>query len=118
MGARAVRALELVRSPDLRCRNIMCASAGGPCVCRLSSALDKLTSLEELDLRDNDLQSAALMFEPGRGALDQRGSLRSLHLARGNDALVADAGGAEAYRAAATAAMPNLRELDGEPLSS
>jgi hypothetical protein len=32
--------LVLVSSADLRCQNALCGGAGGPCVCRLSSALE------------------------------------------------------------------------------
>ena len=41
----------------------MCASAGGTCACRLSSALDRLPSLEALDLTHNDLPDAGLFLD-------------------------------------------------------
>ena len=72
---------------DLRCTNVFCEAAGGPCICRLSrwieqtkprlkklrclslrgaklgklpESLFSLDCLEELDLRDNDLTELSL----------------------------------------------------------
>lgn len=35
----------------------MCEHVGDPCICRLSAVLDKLPSLEHLDLSDNNLSA-------------------------------------------------------------
>lgn len=94
----------------------MCASAGGTCACRLSSALDRLPSLEALDLTHNDLPDAGLFLDEGRGALWGRAGLRELRLAEGNPRLVGSAGGNGALRRAVVAAMPALERLDGQPL--
>ena len=47
--------LELAAAPDLMCANIMCEKLGGPCMCRVSIALQKLPHLTHLDLSNNHL---------------------------------------------------------------
>jgi hypothetical protein len=90
--------LALVSSADLRCQNALCGGAGGPCVCRLSSALESLPLLAELDLSCNGLTS----LPPAVWAAPR---LRCVRL-RGNAALPG------AALAGAAAAARTLEELD------
>lgn len=51
-----VTSLDLTKSPDLLCVNLMCEKVGEPCICRLSSVLERL-QLENLNLSSNNLSS-------------------------------------------------------------
>ena len=56
--SKAVSAIVLSSSEDLRCVNLFCEKVGGPCVCRIERVLarDDLTkSVEHLDLSLNSL---------------------------------------------------------------
>lgn len=55
--ADTVETLNLERSPDLLCVNLMCERVGDPCICRLSRVLEKLHHLEGLNLSGNKLTS-------------------------------------------------------------
>lgn len=52
-----LQALDLSRSADLVCHNIVCEKVGSPCICRLSHVLESLSSLKWLSLARNDLPS-------------------------------------------------------------
>ena len=52
-----VNKLDLRRSPDLLCVNLLCEKVGDPCICRLSRVFEKLPNLTDLDLSDNQLVS-------------------------------------------------------------
>eukprot|EP00164_Ancoracysta_twista_P016411 GFYU01027515.1.p1 GENE.GFYU01027515.1~~GFYU01027515.1.p1 ORF type:complete len:160 (-),score=17.41 GFYU01027515.1:99-578(-) len=54
--AKSANVLNLRRSEDLLCRNLMCAKVGEACVCRLSLVLEKIKHLDHLDLSDNQLK--------------------------------------------------------------
>lgn len=47
--------LDLSKSTDLVCVNIMCASLGGACACRLAQSLSRMEVLSELDVSGNKL---------------------------------------------------------------
>ena len=51
-----VTSLDLTKSPDLLCVNLMCEKVGEPCICRLSNVLERL-QLECLNLSSNNLSS-------------------------------------------------------------
>lgn len=51
----AVQVLNLSKSPDLVCENLMCAKSGLTCYCKLLVALQRLPHLLELDLSNNGL---------------------------------------------------------------
>ena len=53
----SVNKLDLRRSPDLLCVNLLCEKVGDPCICRLSRVFEKLSNLTDLDLSDNQLVS-------------------------------------------------------------
>ncbi len=52
-----VQALDLSRSMDLVCNNLLCEKVGEACICRLSRVLERLSALEWLSLANNRLQS-------------------------------------------------------------
>lgn len=53
-----VQTLILSASRDIQCSNLMCEHVGNPCLCRLSLALERVSSsLETLDLSRNHLTS-------------------------------------------------------------
>lgn len=47
--------LDLSQSADLVCVNVMCASLGGACACRLAQSLSRMEVLSELDVSGNKL---------------------------------------------------------------
>ena len=56
--SKAVSAIVLSSSEDLRCVNLFCEKVGGPCVCRIERVLardDLSKSVEHLDLSLNNL---------------------------------------------------------------
>jgi Leucine-rich repeat (LRR) protein len=56
--SKAVKAIVLASSEDLRCVNLFCEKVGGPCVCRIERVLardDLSKSVEHLDLSLNKL---------------------------------------------------------------
>lgn len=55
--ARTVQSLDLCKSPDLLCVNLMCEKVGDPCICRLSGVLETLPQLKHLNLSHNQLTS-------------------------------------------------------------
>ena len=50
-----LQVLQLSKSPDLVCMNMMCEKVGKPCLCRLSVALQKLGVLRTLELAGNQI---------------------------------------------------------------
>lgn len=56
--------LELAAAPDLLCANIMCEKLGGPCLCRVSVALQKLPRLTHIDLSSNNLPAVPDAVSP------------------------------------------------------
>ena len=71
-----LQALNLSASDDLLCKNLMCEHVGDPCICRLSAVLDKLPSLEHLDLSNNNLSALPEVLSrlPKLITLDLRGN--------------------------------------------
>ena len=75
-------ALNLTSSQDLRCVNLMCEGAGGPCVCRLAGVLEKVAerggrgTVESLVLAQNALTALPLSLAclPRLTALDLSGN--------------------------------------------
>jgi len=58
VGGRALEALLLARSDDLRCVDVMCQYVGDACACRLARALDKRgVDLRVLDISGNRLRA-------------------------------------------------------------
>uniref|UniRef100_H3GEG4 Uncharacterized protein n=1 Tax=Phytophthora ramorum TaxID=164328 RepID=H3GEG4_PHYRM len=55
-GAR-VEQLELRKSGDLVCRQLMCEHVGDACACRLALALERVPRLQRLCLADNQLRA-------------------------------------------------------------
>ncbi|KAE9038201.1 hypothetical protein PR003_g7233 [Phytophthora rubi] len=55
-GAR-VEELELPKSTDLVCRQLMCEHVGDACACRLALALERVPRLRRLDLSSNQLRA-------------------------------------------------------------
>ncbi|KAF1784984.1 Leucine-rich repeat domain, L domain-like [Phytophthora cactorum] len=55
-GARVVE-LELPKSGDLVCRQLMCEHVGDACACRLALALERVPRLQRLDLSNNQLRA-------------------------------------------------------------
>ncbi|EGZ22345.1 hypothetical protein PHYSODRAFT_496570 [Phytophthora sojae] len=55
-GAR-VEELELSKSGDLICRQLMCEHVGDACACRLALALERVPRLRRLDLSANQLRA-------------------------------------------------------------
>ena len=67
------QALDLSRSEDLLCRNLVCERVGEPCICRLASALERhAATLAWLSLAGNGLTQlpAALTALPALRYLD------------------------------------------------
>mmetsp|Transcript_22152 Transcript_22152/g.30803 ORF Transcript_22152/g.30803 Transcript_22152/m.30803 type:complete len:168 (+) Transcript_22152:157-660(+) len=54
MGSK-VKVLNLMKSEDLVCMNLMCEKVGDPCICRLSRALERTPNLKHLNLSGNRL---------------------------------------------------------------
>jgi Leucine-rich repeat (LRR) protein len=68
-----VQVLDLSRSEDLICNNLMCEKLGDPCVCKLARFLEQHDwhALEELRLAGNGLSSAPpAFFRPSLRVLD------------------------------------------------
>ncbi|ETK82933.1 hypothetical protein F441_12030 [Phytophthora nicotianae CJ01A1] len=55
-GARVVD-LQLPKSGDLVCRQLMCEHVGDACACRLALALERVPRLQRLDLSNNQLRA-------------------------------------------------------------
>ena len=57
LNSHKVTILDLTKSKDLLCVNMMCSEIGGPCACRLARFMEqsKWDSLEQLILAKNDL---------------------------------------------------------------
>ncbi|KAG7385760.1 hypothetical protein PHYPSEUDO_001113 [Phytophthora pseudosyringae] len=73
-GARVVE-LQLPKSGDLVCRQLMCEHVGDACACRLALALERVPHLQRLDLRNNQLRALP-------DAVFALQSLEALNLAR------------------------------------
>ncbi|EEY54845.1 uncharacterized protein PITG_08406 [Phytophthora infestans T30-4] len=54
-GARVVK-LQLSKSSDLVCRQLMCEHVGDACACRLALTLERVPRLQRLDLSNNQLR--------------------------------------------------------------
>ncbi|RLN44555.1 hypothetical protein BBJ29_007223 [Phytophthora kernoviae] len=52
-----VRELQLSKSGDLICRQLMCEHVGDACVCRLALALERVPRLQQLILANNQLRA-------------------------------------------------------------
>ena len=68
-----VHSLNLAKSPDMICSNLMCEKLGDPCVCKLARFLEqnKWPSLEELHLSGNNLTVLpTALFMPSLKILD------------------------------------------------
>ena len=63
--AETVDSLDLQRSPDLLCVNLLCEKVGDPCICRLSRVLERLQHLQRLNLANNQLISLLLSILNG-----------------------------------------------------
>lgn len=50
-----LQVLNLHKSQDLLCHNLLCEKVGEACICRLSATLERLPALEELVLSSNQL---------------------------------------------------------------
>lgn len=57
VACHGMQALDLDRSPDLVCHNIVCEKVGEPCICRLSRVLESVHNLQWLSLSGNNLPS-------------------------------------------------------------
>lgn len=67
-----VHVLDLRKSNDLRCVNLMCGQVGGPCVCRLARFLEqnRWECLSSLILADNELLHIPSLTLPALTHLD------------------------------------------------
>ena len=103
---REVVSLDLSGSEDLRCTNLFCEKVGGPCLCKLARAVERMRGLEELRL-----DGSALSAVPD--AVWALPRLRRLGLAdNGLTALAVPPGGAPALEELSLRGNAGLRRLD------